>query len=61
MKTGKATGVDEITIEEYEKNLAILRGYYRYYCVTDNSIMTGRFLDEVTGKVRRKASIGRNS
>ncbi len=35
------------TVEIMKKLAVKLKGYYRYYGVTDNSIMMGRFLDEV--------------
>jgi group II intron reverse transcriptase/maturase len=35
------------TVEIMKKLAVKLKGYYRYYGVTDNSIMMGKFLDEV--------------
>ncbi|MBB6215861.1 hypothetical protein HNQ80_001952 [Anaerosolibacter carboniphilus] len=50
MKRCKAWLRDDLTTSTVEimKKLAVkLKGYYRYYGVTDNSIMMGKFLDEV--------------
>jgi retron-type reverse transcriptase len=64
MKTRKATGVDEITKEEYEKNLTenidLLIDRMKKQAYKPQPVRRTYYTRCLTGKVRRKASTGIN-